>query len=435
MRDKQLLRFSFIVILLITSITGCASTKQQPVTITIQMFEGPEYDAMVPTVDYWNTTYATETGITVEVSALDRTGYFGKLETQLVAGMATPDIVHPFSLHLGRLQPYLEPLNSYFENEMIMTAPGGEQLSLDVVLEPALQTVTTPDGNIYMVPKDMSELILYYRKDLMEDPPSTWEAFVELAKTYTKGLNPESPTEYGAILKGKYEMWTFCSALEIIWPYGGNIFMPGTTTSGFDSPGTVAAFQIYENLTQSRAMPPEAVNAEYFEVANAVQTNQVAMAIQWNAFYHTLMDKDASPDAWDKYDIAPPPGVQQPDGSIKRTLYVQTIGLALNKNSEHKEAAMKFLAWAALGEGALMYADACGSSPISTVWKAADANPLYQKITPWVEGFGRSTPMHEDITDIIMVGSSWVQRVMSESATAEEAAQGLNEEVTALLNP
>ncbi len=95
---------------------------------------------------------------------------------------------------------------------------------------------------------------------------------------------------------------------------------------------------------------------------------------------------------------------------------------------------MRFLAWAALGEGALLYAEAGGSSPIAPVWKAPDANILYKTMTPWVEEFGRSAPIHKDITDIIMIGSSWVQRVMSESATAEEAAQGLNEEVTALLN-
>ncbi len=322
MKSRQLLRFSFILILLITIITGCAGAKKEPVTITIQMFEGPEHDAMVPTVDYWNTNYAAETGITVEVSALDRTGYFGKLETQLVAGMATPDIVHPFSLHLGRLQPYLEPLNPYFENEAIMTAPDGEQLSLDVVLEPALQTVTTPDGNIYMVPKDMSEMILYYRKDLLEQPPETWDDYIEIAKAYTKSLNPESPTEYGVMMQGKYEMWTFCNTLEAIWSYGGNFFTADANTPAFDNEGTVRAFQIYEELASKGALPPEAVNAEYFEAAQAVQTNQVAMAFNWNAFYHSLVDQTQSPDAWDKYDIAPPPGVRQPDGSIKRALYV-----------------------------------------------------------------------------------------------------------------
>jgi len=85
---------------------------------------------MVPTVRYWNDHYAQGTGITVRVTELDRVGYFGKLETQIASRLSSPDIVHPYSLHLGRLMPYLEPLDEYLKRPEIMTSPDGEKLSL-----------------------------------------------------------------------------------------------------------------------------------------------------------------------------------------------------------------------------------------------------------------------------------------------------------------
>ena len=124
--------------------------------IEVQMFSGPEYKAMIPTANYWNEHYAQKTGITVRVTQLDRVGYFGKLETQIAAGLATPDIVNPFSLHLGRLRPYLEPLDPYLKRPDMMTSPDGEKLSIDAMIDKAMATVVSSDGKIYMIPKDMS---------------------------------------------------------------------------------------------------------------------------------------------------------------------------------------------------------------------------------------------------------------------------------------
>jgi len=415
---------------------GCAGEKApERRIIEVQMFSGPEYNAMVPTARYWNEHYAEKTAITVRVTELERVGYFGKLETQLVAGLSSPDIVHPYSLHLGRLRPYLEPLNAYLEREDIMSAPDGTRLSLEVMLEPALKTVASPDGRIYMVPKDMSEVILYYRKDLIPEPPETWDDYIDLAKRFTRSINPESPTEYGTIMQGKYEMWTFCAALENIWSYGGNIFVPGTDTLALGDEATVRGLEVYEKLQATGVFPPEAVDAEHPEVAAVITEGKVAMAMQWSAFYvEALTDKEKCPVVYGKFDIAPPPGVRQPDGTIKRDMYMQTICLAINKNSEKKVAAARFLAWATLGEGAVIYAKAGGSSPVKTVWAAEDVTMPYIKLHPWVKAYGRAVPMHKYITDIMMMGSGWVQKVVAGHVSAADAAKGLKKEVSDYLS-
>ena len=420
-----LLGFLFIVLM---SACNQKTDEKKMVTIEVQMFSGPESKAMIPTANYWNEHYAQKTGITVRATALDRVGYFGKLETQIAAGLPSPDIVHPYSLHLARLRPYLEPLDEYLKRPDIMTSPDGEKLSPDVVLGKAMATVASPDGKIYMIPKDMSEVILYYRKDLIPKPPDTWPEYVALAKKFTKRLNRKSPTQYGAVMQGKYEMWTFCAALETLWPYGGAIFASPMPKSGFDNPGTVQGFKVFEELSKVGALPEDSVDAEHPEVARLIISGKVAMAIQWNAFYtEALMDPKKYPEIYGKFDIAPPPGVRQADGTTRRMMYVQTICLGINKNSRYKEAAAKFLTWATLGEGARIYAQAGGSSPIRTVW---DSRMPYSKLGPWVEAFGEFVPFHPDITDIMMIGSSWVQQVMAGNVSSEEAAKGLDREIT-----
>lgn len=418
-------------LVLAVAVTGFAAPKK--VTITVQMFSGPEYDAMAPTAKYWNEKYSAATGITVNAVALSRMGYFEKMQSQLVAGLKEPDLVHPFNMALGQLRPYLEDLRPYLAKADLMTGPDGEKYSVDGLLGPAAACVTAADGAILGMPKDMSELCVYYRKDLISKPPETWPELVEMAKQFTKSINPKSPTEYGVVLQGKYEKWTYCSALEALWSAGYEIFKPGDKEIAMYNADAVKAFKVYEDLYKAKALYPGYDNTEYPEVSAALESGNVAMAVQWNANYFSLSNKEMSPKVYDKIALAPPPGWKQADGKIKRAMYVQTINLSLNKKSANKDAAMKFLTWSTFGEGAVLYAKYGGSSPIKKVWLAKDAMMPYPVLAPMVNEYGRSLPMHNDMSELVMIGSSWIQKVGIGNATAEQAAKGLPEEMAAYL--
>lgn len=441
MKRKQLklIAICLVVAMLAVFGIGCggngasSDSGKKGVTITVQMYSGPESEAMLPVVDYWNKNYADETGIKVEQITMSRVGYDEKTQSQLLSGAKTPDVIHPFSLTLAKYAPYLEPLNDYLENDELMKGPDGETYNKDDMFQAAYDTVTTDDGNIYMIPKDMSEVILYYRTDLIDKAPETWDEYVELAKKFTKSINPDSPTPYGNIWQGKYELWNFCSALEVIWPYGADIFKEGTTEPNLDTPESVKALNIFKQLADAGTLIPGTENAEFPEVLAALQNGEVAMAMQWNAAYPTLNDPESSPKVAGKIAIAPPPGVKQPDGSIKRDMYIQTINLAINKNSEHKEEAFKFLAWASFGEGAELYVEHGGSSPLKSIWTAEGAQPPYNQLAEYVEKYGRAVPSHENMAEIIMIGSSWIQKLIIGDATPEQAAKGLNNEIKEFL--
>ncbi len=446
MREKRLVRAALVILLAVcVTMLALAGGAQEPkkaaggaakaATITVQMFSGPEFDAMVPTAEYWNKNYAAKTGITVNAVALSRVGYFEKMQSQLVAGLAEPDLVHPFNMQLGKLAPYLEPLNKYLSDPAIMSGPNGEKYTVDEALKVGMDTVTGPDGSIYGLPKDMSEIAMYYRKDLITSVPQTWDEFIAVAKKFTKSINAGSPVEYGAVLQGKYEKWTYCSALEALWPNGYDIFKAGSNNkeiAEYDAKWA-KGFKPYEELGKAKALYPGFDNTEYPEVSAAMESGNVALAMQWNANYYSITNKDVSPKVWDKITIAEMPGEKQADGSIKKAMYVQTINLSLNKASKNKEAAMKFLAWSVFGEGAVLYAKAGGSSPVKSVWTTADAAMPYPVLAPLVEKYGRALPQHDDMSELVMIGSSWVQKVGIGKATAAEGVKGMRDEMAAYL--
>jgi multiple sugar transport system substrate-binding protein len=214
---------------------------------------------------------------------------------------------------------------------------------------------------------------------------------------------------------------------------GYEIFKPGDKEIAPLNQDVVKGFKIYEDLYKSGCLYPGFDNTEYPEISAALESGNVAMAMQWNANYFSITNKEMSPKVWDKIAIAPPPGWKQPDGSIKRAVYIQTINLSLNKKSMHKDAAMKFLAWSVFGKGAELYAKAGGSSPVKRVWFAKDASMPYPLLGPWVQKWGRPLPMHNDMSALVMIGSSWIQKVGIGAATAEQAAPGMVQEMTEFL--
>ena len=63
------------------------------------------------------------------------------------------------------------------------------------------------------------------------------------------------------------------------------------------------------------------------------------------------------------------------------------------------------------------------------MWNAANAAQPYPRLSRWVEDYGRSVPSHPCMAEIMMIGSSWVQKIIAGVAFAESAAAGMEQEV------
>lgn len=90
------------------------------------------------------------------------------------------------------------------------------QDAFQVFLDGTLDHYGKSHGQIYLLPSSPSVQLLYYRKDIFENPiykrmyleqhkrellpPTTFEEFNQIARFFTKALNPASPVEYGSTI-------------------------------------------------------------------------------------------------------------------------------------------------------------------------------------------------------------------------------------------
>jgi ABC-type glycerol-3-phosphate transport system substrate-binding protein len=380
---KKWLILILSIVLILGAATGCNSGSKQDsapssssekkgenITINLQMWEGPEGEAMRPVVDAWNATKASETGITIKLTLLGRNGYSDKLTSQLLSGSEVPDIVYPMNWFIPQFAEggFLEPLDSYMAADP----------NFDVAdFIPAALDTGKYKGKQYGIPIDMSEPVLFYRKDLMPNPPDTWEEALEAAKNFSKNTNPNSPTQFGTTLYAAagfaepVHMWE-----ELFWAYGGEMFDENLNPT-LNTEAGIKATQYGVELVKNKLVPPDYTNYEYPQTLGAIQSGNVAFVQQWNAAWADLSNKEKSPLIADKIAYAPIPGVKQADGTVKRVYHVHTITLAINANSKHKEEAFKVISYLSGKEGGLEYTLNGGATPRKSIFTSEKAKEKY----------------------------------------------------------
>ena len=107
--------------------------------------------------------------------------------------------------------------------------------------------------------------------------------------------------------------------------------------------------------------------------------------LQWNAAFADLDNKDKTPAVAGRIGTAPPPA-----GSAGRFTHIHGLGLGLNRASEHKESALKFLDWLATAEAMEIYAKAGGSPALSDALtaKLATDRPDLVKLGQYAGQYG-----------------------------------------------
>lgn len=112
------------------------------------------------------------------------------------------------------------------------------RINVDNVMDLNLRSCIYND-RYYGIPITGGSQILFYRRDLFEDPflnkefekkykvplrtPRTWTEFNGICEFFTKNLNPDSPVEYGAVTACKYPEELINLVLPCMWSHGGKI--------------------------------------------------------------------------------------------------------------------------------------------------------------------------------------------------------------------
>ena len=238
---------------------------------------------------------------------------------QLAAGDNRNDIyvLNPTWLTEFASHGWLAPLDGYFcAGE---AALGG--------MFPASVQANKVDGRLMALPWTVDGGLLYYRRDLLPNPPTTWAEIQQSALDARTAANLRA----GYLWQGDAYEGLTCNTLEFVWAYGGDVFDEEGQVV-FDSPATRAALAHMRDLIASGASPAEVATSREAATLAAFRSGEAALMRNWAYAWDRLQGEGAA--VVGQVGIAPLPASCLGGRS-----------LALSAYSQHPEQAFRFMAF------------------------------------------------------------------------------------------
>jgi len=271
-----------------------------------------------------------------------------------------PDIasVDSFWLPLFQAGGHLQALNPYW--------PAEDRADF---LPFTIDTLSDKSGNIYGLWHETDCRVLYYRKDLVPDPPRTWDELIATASGIAKARGV-SGYLYNA---GRWEATVF-DHLAMFWAQGGELVdSDGRPTFGLpphrDHLVRVLAF--LHNTVRSGASPRSVLASnDYKQLSSAAIAGDVAMFLGGNWQIKELKDA-LSPDEFAQWGIAPIPQLRADTVSTGTGGWVWVV---FSKDPEKRRAAAQFILDLEAAPNAARISAATGHLPVRrSVYRDAPA--------------------------------------------------------------
>lgn len=291
------------------------------------------------------------TGIEVKVVEVATAEMFTKIMQDYRAGAGAydalnvipawmPDLANAGALEV--LDPYVDKYG--FRDELQMIAPTYRDNQMTV------------DGKIYGFPDDGDTFVMYYRKDIFNDPenqaafkakygydlavPTTWQQFDEIGQFLTDKYQPNM---YGAAFfrQPPYTMYMF---QERFRNEGGRFFDAETMKATINS--DIGVNVLAGMRAENAFMPPGVETWGFVENLAAFLSGQTAMTISWPPYGRWAAGYGTDEEAlsWvPKSTIAGNVGYALPPGGHPQL--AAGFALSVASGSKNKEAAYLFIQW------------------------------------------------------------------------------------------
>jgi multiple sugar transport system substrate-binding protein len=286
-----------------------------------------------------------------------------------------------------------------------------------------------------------------YRKDLFEDPaemaafeaeygypldvPETYEQLMDIAKFFTRpdqglyGLAIYSQKDYDAITMG---------VENTMFSWGGDWFGDGYQVLGVtNSPENVEALQFYRDLYDC-CQGPGLSNAFFAETNDAMIGGQVAMSMNYFAFFPALVNPGTNPNYHDKIGFFPNP--KGPTGQQGAALGGQGMSVISFISPERQQASLDFIKWFAQEEVQAKWAELGGYTCNSNVLEseaflnANPYNPAFAETMTFVKDFFNIPPYAQ----LLQVSQSEFSKFVVEGVgTAQETMDTMAQEFDRIL--
>jgi multiple sugar transport system substrate-binding protein len=281
--------------------------------------------------------FTAETGIKVNIEAVNYASMHEKLIPQLLGATSSYDVIVADNYWVGEFTSagWLEPLDSYIQRDKFDTS---------VYLKSMFDMVGQVGGKTYMLPFYNYAMSLIYRTDVFNDPdlkskyqaqfgremkiPDNLEEYVNISKFITKEKGDKM---YGSVMMGLRPDPISVEWLNYLYSSGGDILNADGTPRVNDANG-VKALELYVD-NMKNAAPKGAAGFGFDEAFNVFAQGNAASFITYNWMLPKLQNQSESKVAG-KVDLASVPGGSSLNGGW---------GWAIPKNAEDKETSWKYL--------------------------------------------------------------------------------------------
>ncbi len=375
---------------------------------TLMVRSGAEADALKAIAKMYNEKFNKN----VVVNEVGRDGYTASMSTKLLGGTKDIDIFFVPSTMIAELAESgsLEKLDNYGETN-----------------DPDFLVTCKYKGSTYALPIDISVMLLFYRNDLIEKIPETWDEYIETAKKFSSKLNPGSPTKYGAAIGFMAAEDLSKTFFAMTWSYGGYIEKDGNLL--LNSPGSITAANYYLKFIDSGVTTPDYLSWGVIQIFEALSKGELAMAApQWNALYPYI--KAGNSPFKDKIEVALIPGIRNEKGEIVRKTFTHSWTLVINSKSEGKKEAFDFISYVTGKEGARFYSMNSIGTPakksILTDAEVVKKRPEFKFIAESLQ-FAQTEPDLLKYEEFINIVNSSLTRVLTKETSSEEALKQATE--------
>jgi multiple sugar transport system substrate-binding protein len=197
------------------------------------------------------------------------------------------------------------------------------------------------DGTLWAAPYNSNAGFLYYRTDLVDEPPTTWEELKEvgMAAAEEEGIAPF--VGQGAQYEGMVVNY-----LEYLWGSGGDLLSEdGSQVEFGEGDAAMTALEFMSESLQDGFYAPGFNTMMEEEARNEFQSGNAVFMRNWPYAYELMSDEGESEVAG-SFDIAPLPTFTG-EGT---TSALGGFNNAVSAFSENQEAATEFVVWAATNE-------------------------------------------------------------------------------------
>ncbi|MBX2884553.1 MAG: sugar ABC transporter substrate-binding protein [Granulosicoccus sp.] len=293
-------------------------------TLNILSVVTPQFDGLMLRDD----EFTELTGIETEWTFIPFGSLQEKITAEGVAANGQFDVVNYLDSWGPPNAHWLESIDEW------MSADG---ISMDRY-PPAFAKSAQYEGETKGFPLRAHAQLMFYRKDLIDEPPATWDDVVRIGKELQESNSDISPMALYFNNDGNRQnlfIW-----LNFLWAAGAEVFDADGRPAWASDEGLKATEDYIGLHTQSKITNPDSLSFVEQDARQSFMQGKSAMIPVWWWAYSSMINPEQSTLTADQVGFAGMPAYGD-----QAVTYAISMPFSISSYSENKEAAWEFLKW------------------------------------------------------------------------------------------